>query len=86
MNVMEIQEPKRDLPPSPTPSTASSISSRSSESELIIEPSTPNNLRLYLPKPRIPVQRRATITGATPVWKHSPASFTKVKFKVFACS
>lgn len=68
----------RVSPPSPTPSTVSSSSSRSSESELMAGPSSPNSVRLYLPKPRIPVQRRATITGASPVSKHAPLSLEQV--------
>lgn len=81
-NVLEIQETKRVSPPSPTPSTASSTSSRSSESEFG-NPSSPNSVRLYLPKPRIPVQRRATITGASPVSKHAPLSLEQVRHKMF---
>lgn len=77
-NVGENLETKKVLPPSPTPSTVSSISSRSSESELMVGPSSPNSVRLYLPKPRIPVQRRATITGASPVSKHAPLSLEQV--------
>lgn len=77
-NVGENLETNRALPPSPTPSTVSSISSRSSESELMAGPSSPNSVRLYLPKPRIPVQRRATITGASPVSKHAPLSLEQV--------
>ncbi len=78
INVMETQETTRVSPSSPTLSSASSISSRSSESELMAGPSSPNSARLYLPKPRIPVQRRATITGASPVSKHAPLSLEQV--------
>jgi hypothetical protein len=73
-----MENPETKPPPSPTPSTVSSISSRSSESELMVGPSSPNSVRLYLPKPRIPVQRRATITGASPVSKHAPLSLEQV--------
>ncbi|XP_065201837.1 CNK3/IPCEF1 fusion protein isoform X2 [Planococcus citri] len=73
-NTVETQVADRVSPPSPTPSTVSSSSSQSSESELMVGPSSPNSVRLYLPKPRIPVQRRATITGASPVSKQAPLS------------
>ncbi|XP_039293640.1 uncharacterized protein LOC111050039 isoform X2 [Nilaparvata lugens] len=33
---------------------------------------SPTSARIYLPKPRIPVQRRATITGASPISKTAP--------------
>lgn len=82
--VLEIQEPKGVSPPSPTPSTVSSSSSRSSESEFMANPSSPNSVRLYLPKPRIPVQRRATITGASPVSKHAPLSLEQVCVKILS--
>ncbi|XP_054264542.1 uncharacterized protein LOC128987620 isoform X2 [Macrosteles quadrilineatus] len=36
--------------------------------------SSPTSARLYLPKPRLPVQRRATITGASPLSKRAPVN------------
>lgn len=80
-NTTEAQVVDRVSPPSPTPSTVSSSSSQSSESELMAGPSSPNSVRLYLPKPRIPVQRRATITGASPVSKHAPLSLEQVTLR-----
>lgn len=39
---------------------------------------SPTSMRLYLPKPRAPVQRRATITGASPTLHLPPADIEKV--------
>lgn len=40
--------------------------------------SSPTSARLYLPKPRLPVQRRATITGASPLSKRAPVNLQQV--------
>lgn len=56
-----------------------SNSSSGDESELeSANCSSPTSVRLYLPKPHIPVQRRATISGASPIGKHAPFNFDKV--------
>ncbi|XP_060861305.1 uncharacterized protein LOC132938470 [Metopolophium dirhodum] len=53
-----------------------SNSSSGDESELeSANCSSPTSVRLYLPKPHIPVQRRATISGASPIGKHAPFNF-----------
>ena len=41
---------------------------------------SPTSMRLYLPKPRGPVQRRATITGASPTSQRPPIDLEKVRF------
>ncbi|XP_034238099.1 uncharacterized protein LOC117643365 [Thrips palmi] len=38
---------------------------------------SPTSMRLYLPKPRVPVQRRATITGASPTSHLPPVDLEK---------
>lgn len=38
---------------------------------------SPTSMRLYLPKPRVPVQRRATITGASPTSHLPPIDIDK---------
>lgn len=56
-----------------------SNSSSGDESELeSANCSSPTSVRLYLPKPHIPVQRRATISGASPIGKHAPFNFDQV--------
>ncbi|XP_063220348.1 uncharacterized protein LOC134529812 isoform X2 [Bacillus rossius redtenbacheri] len=35
---------------------------------------SPTSMRLYLPKPRVTVQRRATVTGASPTSKRAPVN------------
>lgn len=40
---------------------------------------SPTSMRLYLPKPRVPVQRRATITGASPTSHLPPVDLEKVE-------
>lgn len=58
-----------------------SNSSSGDESELeSANCSSPTSVRLYLPKPHIPVQRRATISGASPIGKHAPFNFDQVFF------
>lgn len=58
-----------------------SNSSSGDESELeSANCSSPTSVRLYLPKPHIPVQRRATISGASPIGKHAPFNFDQVYF------
>lgn len=39
---------------------------------------SPTSMRLYLPKPRVSVQRRATITGASPASHLPPVDLEKV--------
>lgn len=60
-----------------------SNSSSGDESELeSANCSSPTSVRLYLPKPHIPVQRRATISGASPIGKHAPFNFDQVHFVI----
>ncbi|XP_050432070.1 connector enhancer of kinase suppressor of ras 2 [Adelges cooleyi] len=59
-----------------------SNSSSGDESELeSANCSSPTSVRLYLPKPHIPVQRRATISGASPIGKHAPFNFDQLWLK-----
>lgn len=45
--------------------------------------SSPTSVRIYLPKPRLPVQRRATITGVSPLSKRAPVNLQQVnKYEV----
>lgn len=39
---------------------------------------SPTSMRLYLPKQRSAVQRRATVTGASPTSKRSPVNIEEV--------
>jgi hypothetical protein len=39
---------------------------------------SPTSMRLYLPKPRVTVQRRATVTGASPTNKRPPVNIEQV--------
>lgn len=62
-----------------SPENSHSNSSSGDESELeSANCSSPTSVRLYLPKPHIPVQRRATISGASPIGKHAPFNFDQV--------
>lgn len=66
-----------------SPENSHSNSSSGDESELeSANCSSPTSVRLYLPKPHIPVQRRATISGASPIGKHAPFNFDQVCTKV----
>lgn len=50
-----------------------------SSSDEDIGHASPTSMRLYLPKPRVPAQRRATITGASPISKRPPVNLDEVK-------
>ena len=43
---------------------------------------SPTSMRLYLPKPRVTVQRRATVTGASPTNKRPPVNIEQVPHHV----
>lgn len=62
----------------------SQLPSSSSEEEgegVLGTNASPTSVRIYLPKPRIPVQRRATITGASPISKTAPIDLQQVTMK-----
>jgi hypothetical protein len=46
---------------------------------------SPTSMRLYLPKPRVTVQRRATVTGASPTNKRPPVSIEQVARHAYFC-
>lgn len=71
--------PSSDRRPISPENGSHSNSSSGDESELeSANCSSPTSVRLYLPKPHIPVQRRATISGASPIAKHAPFNFDQV--------
>ncbi|XP_018897509.2 uncharacterized protein cnk [Bemisia tabaci] len=49
-----------------------------SSSDEDIGHASPTSMRLYLPKPRVPAQRRATITGASPISKRPPVNLDEL--------
>jgi hypothetical protein len=46
---------------------------------------SPTSMRLYLPKPRVTVQRRATVTGASPTNKRPPVNIEQVARPAYFC-
>lgn len=43
---------------------------------------SPTSMRIYSPKPRVTVQRRATVTGASPTSSRPPVDFEQVFFSL----